>query len=725
MKEILKKIFKQPLWTFTFFMVVVLVFSLFANMAHTSFYQVKVEKITFETENNNGEMEGLLYTPKGCNAENPCPVVVLTHGYLNSKEMQDAPAIEMSKRGYIVLAFDMYDHGGSTWETPGAFSFFMSSMWDAVKYVYDQPYTLKDANGNGMIAASGHSMGAYSTELAVMQDTMAMATQGHRKIAVSLTVGADYRYSSASIINLYGSRSSGMIVGHYDEFFGNPSDSSTGKTVTYKDYVETDQGKQFLGNGTNLVEGEEYKASKIYEYQGGQRVIYTPNETHPWNHFSTETTSNMIDFYDAAFAYQLEAAGLEDTYGKNKSGQTWWLKEAFECIALIALMAAVVPALSLLLKVPFFAKVKTEDEEETVVEEIKEEPVVEETADKDEFKTQEVPVVKEARKGKKVGLVLVALITSLIPAWFFPTFIYKTEGLNDFVNLADFIIKVCAFLVVGAWVVYMAVKMIKGDENDEKAYKVAWNVTKGAIMTSLAALLVRFMATDATKSLGTNYYYNAPTASSIGYWAIISASISLLVLVIVHYTARKKDGATMKDYGLKASWLQVALALLIAVILFVGLYLVVFLIGWIFNTDFRLWVYAVKSFEWHHFVTFLKYTPIYFIFYFINSIVVAANTKNVKGWKGYVYALALNAGGLLLLLAVQYGRLFLTGTAAVPNLALEGILLIGLVPSLAIAAIFAKKFAEKTNNVWTSAFFNTFLFTMIAIANTAIYLLAK
>lgn len=722
MKEILKKIFKQPLWTLGFLMVVVLVFSLFANMAHTSMYQVKVENVTFKTETNNGEMEGLLYTPRGCDAENPCPVIVLTHGYLNSKEMQDAPAIEMSKRGYIVLAFDMYDHGGSTWETPGAFSFFMSSMWDAVKYVYDQPYTLKDANGNGMIAVSGHSMGAYSTELAVMQDTMAMAKQGHRKIAVSLTVGADYRYSSASIINLYGSRSSGMIIGHYDEFFGNPSDSSTGKTVTYKDYVETDQGKEFLGNGTNLGEDEEYVAGKIYDYAGGQRVIYTPNETHPWNHFSTETTGNMIEFYDAAFAYQLNAAGLEDTYGKNVKGQTWWLKEAFEFVALIALMAAVIPALSLLLKLPFFSKVRTKEENDTVVEE----KTTTEEASEDVLKTQEVPVVKETGKGKKVGLVLVALITSLIPAWFFPTFIYKkADGLGDFVNLADFIIKICAFVVIGTWVVYMAVRMMKGDENEEKAYKVAWNVTKGAIMTSLAALLVRFMATDATGSLGTNYYYNAPTASSIGYWALISASISLLVVVIVHYTVRKRDGANMQSYGLKASWLQVALALLIAVILFVGLYLVVFLIGWIFNTDFRLWVYAVKSFEWHHFVTFLKYVPIYFIFYFVNSIVVAANTKDVKGWKGYAYALALNVGGLLLLLAVQYGRLFLTGVAAVPNLALEGILLIGLVPSLAIAAIFAKKFAEKTNNIWTSAFFNTFLFTMIAIANTAIYLLAK
>ena len=90
-----------------------------------------------------------------------------------------------------------------------------------------------------------------------------------------------------------------------------------------------------------------------------------------------------------------------------------------------------------------------------------------------------------------------------------------------------------------------------------------------------------------------------------------------------------------------------------------------------------------------------------------------------------LYAIALNVGGLVLFMAYQYGKLFITGSAAVPTLALESILLVGLIPSLLIAAIFARKFYEKTNNVWTSAFFNTFLFTMIAIANTTVYLLAK
>ena len=412
----MKKILKTPIWLFTICMAVVLVFSLFANMALTSMYSVKVEKITFETDNNNGEMEALLYMPSTCSEENPCPVIVTTHGYLNSKEMQDAPSIELSKRGYIVLAVDMYDHGGSEWDSPGSFDFYGKSLWDAAQYAYKQKWALKDANDNGMIAVSGHSMGGFSTEMAVFWDESYSTFQGHRKIAVALAVAADYRYTYyytvddlayadgklsdkeiATAINnftdLYGTRSFGNVMGHYDDFFGDGNVNSS-DTVVYKNYINTAEMQYFLGNGANLQAGEEYQAGVIYENAGGQRVVYTPNEIHPWNHFSTETTAYMIEFYDAAFEYQLREAGLADAFTAGEvKGQTWWLKEACECVALVALLTAVVPAFSMLLKVPFFANVVTKKEENA-------EEAVEGT--------------KEVSKAKKIGYTLVALITSKI-----------------------------------------------------------------------------------------------------------------------------------------------------------------------------------------------------------------------------------------------------------------------------------------------------------------------
>ena len=209
----MKKILKKPVWLLTICMAVAVLFSVLANLVNTSAYSVKVEKVEFKTSGTatlimdkydyEGQIEGLLYTPKGCSVKNPCPVIVTTHGYLNSKEMQDAPSIELSRRGYIVLAIDMYSHGGSTLEEdPGSFAFVANSIWDAAKWAYDQEWSLKDENKNGMIAVSGHSMGGFSTEVAVYQDEVnynAMITAGdenpHRKIAISLAVGADYRYT--------------------------------------------------------------------------------------------------------------------------------------------------------------------------------------------------------------------------------------------------------------------------------------------------------------------------------------------------------------------------------------------------------------------------------------------------------------------------------------------------------------------------------------------------
>ena len=88
--------------------------SFFAMLFNTSFFTVQVKEITFTTE--RGTLSALLYLPKGAGADDPRPVVVTTHGYLNTKEMQDAPSIEMSRRGYIVLDLDMYDHGDSRWD---------------------------------------------------------------------------------------------------------------------------------------------------------------------------------------------------------------------------------------------------------------------------------------------------------------------------------------------------------------------------------------------------------------------------------------------------------------------------------------------------------------------------------------------------------------------------------------------------------------------------------
>ena len=55
-----------------------------------------------------------LYTPKTATAEPPAPGVLLLHGYQNDHETCAAYAIELARRGAVVLCLDEYGHGSTT-----------------------------------------------------------------------------------------------------------------------------------------------------------------------------------------------------------------------------------------------------------------------------------------------------------------------------------------------------------------------------------------------------------------------------------------------------------------------------------------------------------------------------------------------------------------------------------------------------------------------------------
>jgi len=148
-------------------------------------------------------------------------------------------------------------------------------------------------------------------------------------------------------------------------------------------------------------------------------------------------------------------------------------------------------------------------------------------------------------------------------------------------------------------------------------------------------------------------------------------------------------------------------------------YVVLFVIQAIFGTDFRIWTLAVRTFKVEHVLTALRYAPFFLVYYLINTVALNANTRGRK--YGDLLAVLLNIGGLVLWLALQYGLDFATGVALYPGQALNGIILIATTPCLGIAAIYARRLFEKTNNVWLGAFLNTLLFTMITVANTAMF----
>lgn len=64
-------------------------------------------------ETDVGDLTYKLYVPETATAEQPAPGVLLLHGYQNDHETSAAYAIELARRGAVVMALDEYGHGAS------------------------------------------------------------------------------------------------------------------------------------------------------------------------------------------------------------------------------------------------------------------------------------------------------------------------------------------------------------------------------------------------------------------------------------------------------------------------------------------------------------------------------------------------------------------------------------------------------------------------------------
>lgn len=674
------KIKKRSLTLLCVALALILLGSILAGVFNSGMGATKVSRICFD--GGHGQLSGLLYMPKDASADNPKPTIIVTHGYLNSAEMQDANAIELSRRGFVVLALDQYDHGHSklSHENYSDTSFFgvwlpfwLNSMNDAVQYMYEQPYVLKDDAGNGIIGVTGHSMGGFSSTMALALDEVQAAETGVRKVYAGLSEGSDFMYTglvgfdAATADALGGGRTIGKVCAQYDEFFFNDP-TVEGGTVRHKDYVSTPDGMTFLQQTAPAQANTWYDTS-----DGGQRIIYQPAQTHPWNHFSAETTAYAVSFYQTAFADY--SSYLKDI---QPSSQVWQWKEAFECVALVGFVMLIIALASILIELPFFSKAKT----------------------------GELAVQPSVTGGKKAVICIVLIVAVLLPAIFFEPLMDGGVGSTG-MNVLFY-----AGLVVAAGGIVALILNLTKQKDKKTTVGSCFMIGSGAILAVIAKVPMY-------QDYG---FWSAPGVNSVAYWTIGCALISMCILSTVYVCMKAKDGADFSNYGVSFKPMAILAGLCTAVVTVVVAYAVLFLMDALFKADFRIWTFAFKTFDANVVPAILRYLPTFLLFYIVSTagITVNTNTEKLQGFKGYLLAIALNAGGAILWLAVQYISLFSSGVAAYPGSALSGIILVAMVPTLSIAAIISRNLYKKTGNIWTPAFLNALLMTTMTIANTMV-----
>ncbi len=608
-------------------------------------------------------VSGILFVPQSASAANKLPAVVLTHGYLNNRQLQLQNAIELSRRGFIVLTIDREAHGNYNNAEAGS-SLFARGLYNAAKYLYNLDYV--DQNKIGI---SGHSMGGFDTAAALMEDSANVAQLVNSAVGnfagdigrTDLTPQNGYGLGivSAGLLQAWDSFagandnvSVGILKADDDEFFfGAASWSNPGNTLAdgtpslSRQYLNSVYGAKFVGISTddpiNVQNGGIYVNGSLENVTEGTassapfRTIYQNNEIHPLNTFSVNSAASISNFFYTAFGTPSGASYIPST------NEVWMVKEMFSCIGLAAFFAMIIPLADLFLAIPFFTRLRKRKQDPDAL--------------------PPLPALKGAQ-------------------------------MHSFYWLTGIVVTVFAGFSIRMFCEQLGAE---------------W-----------------FPLSPAFPQDTTNWV--AMWADAVGLFALGATLVIWGLNGIVNRMRSDKGAALYNSSPVDAAKIEGGIGALAQTLLLAGMlvgivYAVLNFIWGIWTVDFRIFTFNVNAFNVPMLLpTMLRYSVIFGIFFCLNSILNQNyRVKNLPECATIAINAFFNVAGIVLVMIIQYATFKSTGVLWQPDMNLGYIVLFPIVPILVIGTIFSRILCKKTGNAWLGGFVNALLFTMITCANTA------
>ena len=384
----MKQTIKKPLALLLVLLVILLACMAAANSIQTNKGTVDVSYGVMETD--VGELTYKLYVPKSATADTPAPGVLLLHGYQNDHETCAAYAIELARRGAVVLSLDEYGHGSSeagllnrgyvnhrvkvnfgedseadgTFVEAGSTKRYRLLMNFSNLSFFDDHYT-KDGDGNAItdsscggiaaygvlagldcvdparLALSGHSMGTWSSWTVAAAYAGAVNEDGVdiTPKATVLQCGELFRESAYDSDAIYFNNVL-LLQAIYDEF----SYFRDYQPFVDEDVLHSDLRAEFLG-----CDNADARWDTTYgSFADGTARRMELLET---NH--RLTTHDKAGLATALYWFD-EALGLDDSLSIRD--HTAITKEWLVFLAMLCGIAAMLPLMELLLQIPFFSK---------------------------------------------------------------------------------------------------------------------------------------------------------------------------------------------------------------------------------------------------------------------------------------------------------------------------------------------------------------------------------
>lgn len=345
-----------------------------------------------EIETPTGTLAYKLYKPNTATAETPAPAVLLLHGYQNDHETCGAYAVELARRGAVVLALDEYGHGatdigmiergyvnhkvtvnyGLDSEADGTYVSIggpkrLKLMMNFSNLTFFDPHYSEDADGNSIKDSSMGGVAAYGV-LAEMDfvDATRMAVSGHSMGTwASWTVAAGF---------------SGAVNGNGEDVSPKATILQCGELFTDDVYNTND----IRFNNVLLLQAkyDEFSYFRDYANTVTDELLKTPlrtgflgctPETAAWDttfgNFSDGTarrielinTNHRLTTHDAhgmrtSLDWFQQSIGLDGALASTS--QVFMLKEWLVLASTLLALAAMLPLMELLLLTPFFVVVR-------------------------------------------------------------------------------------------------------------------------------------------------------------------------------------------------------------------------------------------------------------------------------------------------------------------------------------------------------------------------------
>jgi hypothetical protein len=598
-------------------LLIVVVGSWLASLIQSSWGRVQVVGLQIPTQNGQWVVASL-FRPRTATAENKAPLVVVVPGFQRSKESLGNIALELARRGLVVISIDPYAQGSSSSSTsPQSATTEGYGMFAVVDFVADTK--ILNYVDQTRIGVTGHSAGGNAAIQAASYFGRQAAATG-RPSKVHSVFCSGYVLSLTDRILRPVRSNVGISYALFDE-------GAYRNELGNGDMRRAPEALRLL-NSSPALAAAPVSAVELDHYYGDAdqrslRVVHNERLLHPLQPYSIEATANQIEYFEKVFDWKTTLTARD---------QVWYWKEIGSLAALVAAFIALIPLAQLLLAhVGYFR------------------PLV-----------HPLPPPQPRPTGHGRWYFWGLLVTGALIACF------------SYIPLTD-----------------LSQKLFVAAAGREQTWFFPQRMNNGVML-----------------------------------WALLNGLVGFILFYVGYRWHGRRHGITSAMWGTATSREELRRTLVLAVVLFLGFFLLLAGVHYLFKVDYRFLFIGARVFQPALLLFLFMYAPAFFPFFLANSLRVngAMRPQGIPEWRQLLLAGLANSLGLLLIVIVQYAVFGFTGTVHWTDGWLYINLLFAVVPMMFVLPYFNRVFFRLTGRIYLGPLTTCLIFIMIMISNTVCYI---